>query len=280
MTSESFFSRVIFNDVTAGDLLVAGGVLLATFAAVKLVSLYLRATLKERISQDNLEILVKVIYYGVIGIAFVYVLHVVGVNLSGLMVAGGFAGIVVGLASQSIVGNFISGLFLIIERPIKIGDQINVNDLIGYVEDIRIISTTIRTYDGLFVRIPNEKVFTSNIINYVNHVVRRFEYTVGIRYSDCADTAIDIISTVIEEQPFALKRPSPQVFVDTMGDNAVNIIVRIWSPVSEWYGVKMKLLWKIKTALEQQGIEIAFPQRVIWFGDKEHKSGGPGEAAS
>ncbi len=280
MTPEAFLSRVLFNDVTAGDLLISGGVLLATFAAVKLVSLYLRATLKERISQDNLEILVKVIYYGVIGIAFVYVLHVVGVNLSGLMVAGGFAGIVVGLASQSIVGNFISGLFLIIERPIKIGDQINVNDLIGYVEDIRIISTTIRTYDGLFVRIPNEKVFTSNIINYVNHVVRRFEYTVGIRYSDCADTAIDIIGKVIEEQPFALKRPSPQVFVDTMGDNAVNIIVRIWSPVSEWYGVKMKLLWKIKTALEQQGIEIAFPQRVIWFGDKEHKSGGPGEAAS
>jgi small-conductance mechanosensitive channel len=246
-------------------------VLLFTFAAVKLVSLYLRSTLKDRISQDNLEIIVKVIYYGIIGIAFVYVLHVVGVNLAGLMVAGGFAGIVVGLASQSIVGNFISGLFLIIERPIKIGDQINVNDLIGYVEDIRIISTTIRTYDGLYVRIPNEKVFTSNIINYVNHVVRRFEYMVGIRYSDSADTAVEIIKKVIDAHPFALKNPSPQVFVDTMGDNAVNIIVRIWSSVSEWYGVKMKLLWKIKCSLEEQGIEIAFPQRVVWFGDTKEQ---------
>jgi small-conductance mechanosensitive channel len=121
----------------------------------------------------------------------------------------------------------------------------------------------------LYVRIPNEKVFTANITNFVTHVVRRFEYVVGIRYSDDANQAISIINRVIDEQPFALKEPAPQVFVDNLGDNAVNIIVRVWGPAGEWYSVKMTLLALLKTSLEAEGIEIAFPQRVIWRGDRE-----------
>ena len=71
---------------------------------------------------------------------------------------------------------------------------------------------------------------------------------------------------MIDDEPFALKQPQPQVFVDNLGDNSVNLIVRIWAPVSEWYSLKMKLLWMIKMALEAEGIEIAFPQRVVWYG--------------
>jgi len=175
------------------------------------------------------------------------------------------AGIILGFASQSIVGNFIAGIFLIIEKPIKIGDQVNIDDITGFVEDIRVISTTIRTYDGLYVRIPNQTVFTTKMVNYVGNIVRRFEYMVGIRYSDNADKAIDIIHDVIKQYPFALKRPKPLVYVDNLGDNSVNIMVRIWAPVSEWYELKQIVLWKIKTTLEQAGIEIAFPQRTLWF---------------
>jgi small-conductance mechanosensitive channel len=122
------------------------------------------------------------------------------------------------------------------------------------------------------VRMPNEKVFTNNITNYVAHVARRFEYVVGIRYSDDADKAIEIIKNLIEEHPLTLKNPQPQVFVDNLGDNAVQIIVRPWAPSTEWYGVKMELLWKIKKALEREGIEIAFPQRTVWFANEPKKS--------
>jgi small-conductance mechanosensitive channel len=100
-------------------------------------------------------------------------------------------------------------------------------------------------------------------------VARRFEYVVGIRYSDDADHAIEIIKSLLADEPFILIEPEPSIFVDELGDNAVNIMVRPWAPVNEWWSMKMKLLWKIKTTLEDQGIEIAFPQRVVWFGGKD-----------
>ena len=120
----------------------------------------------------------------------------------------------------------------------------------------------------MYVRIPNDKVFTGKLTNYVANVARRFEYVVGIRYSDDADKAIEIINNLIEEHPLTLKNPASQVFVDTLGDSTVNILVKIWAPTTEWYGVKRKLLWKIKNALEKEGIQFPFPQRELWFNNE------------
>ena len=237
-----------------------------TLLIAKGITIYLQRSFKDKIDKEHLNILVKSIYYGSIVIAVVGVIFpVLDVDTSGLLVAGGVVGIVLGFASQSIMGNLISGVFLMVERPIKIGEQVNIDNKLGYVEDIKIISTIIRTYDGLFIRIPNETVFTTSITNYVANLARRFEYVVGIRYSDDADEAIEIIRDIIDREPFALINPGPSVFVDTLGDNAVNIIVRIWAPASHWYDIKMKLLWVIKRTLEENGIEIAFPQRTLWF---------------
>jgi len=263
-------NKPIYGQMTPFDILLAIIILVASIFIAKGAAVYVRRALRDKLNKDYLEILAKVVYYIIITIAVMSILAILGVNPAGLLVAGSVAGLVVGFASQNIVGNLVSGIFLMIEKPFKIGDQVNIAGISGYVEDIRIISTTIRTYDGLSVRIPNQSVFTSNVINYVYNIVRRFEYVVGIRYSDDADKAIDIIQRVIDEEPLALKKPKAQAFVDNLGDNAVNIIVRIWGPVSDWYDLKMKLLWEIKTALEKEGIEIAFPQRVVWFGDKSN----------
>ncbi|MDY6855068.1 MAG: mechanosensitive ion channel family protein [Thermodesulfobacteriota bacterium] len=262
---------VLYNDVTVFNILVAVFILVIAFSTAKAMSAYLRRSLKEKVAREHLDILLKVVSYTIIILAALWTLTLLGLNLSGLLVAGGIAGIVLGFASQSIVGNLISGIFLIIERPIRIGNQVSVEGVLGFVEDIKIISTVIRTYDGLYVRIPNQKVFTSSITNFVGNVARRFEYIVGIRYSDDADKAIDIIKGLVEDHPFALKNPSPLIFVDNLGDNAVNIAVKVWAPSSDWYGVKTELLWKIKKSLEQEGIEIAFPQRVMWFANELNK---------
>ncbi|MDY0385739.1 MAG: mechanosensitive ion channel family protein [Methanolobus sp.] len=230
------------------------------------IALYLKRALNTKIDKEHLDILLRVVYYGIIIIAIIgFIFPVLGIRTSNLLVAGGVVGIVVGFASQSIMGNFISGVFLMIERPIKIGDQVNIDNKLGYVEDIKIVSTIIRTYDGLYVRLPNETVFTTSITNYVTNLARRFEYVVGIRYNDDADEAIKIIEDLIDLEPYALAHPSPSVFVDNLGDNAVNISVRIWAPVTEWYGLRTKMLWIIKKTLEENGIEIAFPQRTVWF---------------
>ena len=256
---------IVYGDVTILDLLWIAVCLIIAVLIAKVVTINIKRSLKDRMDRDRLEIATKVVYYTIIIIAVLLALPALGIHPSNLLVAGGVVGIVIGFASQSIVGNLISGIFLMFERPIKIGDQLRVDDISGFVEDIHIVSTIVRTYNGLYVRIPNEKVFTGIITNYVANIARRFEYVVGIRYSDDANLAIEIIEDLIDEQPFALKKPSPQVFVDNLGDNSVNIIVRVWAPANEWYDLKMELLGGIKKTLEENGIEIAFPQRVVWF---------------
>lgn len=231
----------------------------------KILSLYTTRFLRKRMSLDHVKIITKGIYGFVFFIALMMVLPIVGFSISGLAVAGGIFAIVIGFAAQSIVGNLISGIFLIFERPVKIGDVVNIDSTIGQVEDIRIISTTIRTFDGHFVRIPNMTVFNAKIINYFVNKARRFEYTVGIRYRDDADSALKIIKETIEKHPFALKYPEPVMFVDSLGDSSVNINVKIWAPFTEWYEVRKDLLWKIKTGLEKNGIIVPFPQREVWF---------------
>lgn len=249
--------------VTVGDLLRFVLILFFSILISKILTLYLRRSLKDKVSKDVGETFLKILYYSILIIVFISTLPLIGLNPSALLLAGGVTGIILGFASQNIVGNLVSGFFLMVERPIKIGDQVQINDVSGYVIDIRIISTLIRTYDGLLVRIPNQQVFTTNITNIVGHPVRRFEYTIRIRYSDDANAAIFLIKDLIDKEPFALLNPSPSVFVSDLGDSSVNISVRIWAPVNEWFGIKTRILWNIKQTLEENGIEIPLPQRIV-----------------
>jgi small-conductance mechanosensitive channel len=258
-------SFVVYGDVTVYDLVVFAAVVVFSVVLASVLRTYLRRSLKGKITLDLLKVVEKVITYTVVAVGVISVLPLIGVNLTGLLVAGGIVGLVLGFASQSVVSNLISGLFLIFERPVKIGDQINVGDVSGVVVDIRILSTIVRTYEGAYVRIPNEKVFSSEITNFVAHAARRVEYTVGISYADDAEKAVNVIKTLAEEHPFVLKNPVPDIHVKGLGDSSVNVTVRMWAPSVVWYEVKTELLWKIKVELEKAGIKIPFPQRVVHF---------------
>jgi len=244
-------------------------IIFIAFVIGRVIRINIKRAFKDKVQKTTLGNLEKVVYYGIIVIGFLVALPQIGVSLSGLLVAGGILGIVIGFASQTVVSNLISGIFLLIERPIEIGEGVNIDDISGVVKDIKILSTTIRSYDGIYVRIPNDKVFSSAIHNYDIHGARRFTYTVGIRYRDNATTAIKIITELLEGHPFVLREPASQVFVEELGDNSVQLSIRIWAPSSQWYSVYTELLWKIKMALEHHGIEIPFPQHVIWMADEK-----------
>jgi small-conductance mechanosensitive channel len=255
----------LFPSLTWGELLYIVLVVLLAAVVAKAVTLYLRKTLTDKIKLSQLDILLKGVNYVILIITALIIVPFFNISLSGLLVAGGFASIVIGIASQSVLGNLISGVFLILERPISIGDNINIGNVSGNVTDINIFSTIVKTYDGVYVRIPNENVFTSEITNYVAHEARRFEYVIGIPYDDDANEAIRIIREVVWSHPFALKDPSPSIYVDELADSSVNIKVRIWAPATEWWDVRTDLLWKIKVELSKNGIEMPFPQQVVWF---------------
>ncbi len=255
----------IYSGVTLFEILRSILILLVIVIIGKMISLNLRRTLKDKASKNLIVTLSKIINYVALFIGVIVILPILQINMSGFLVAGGIIAIVIGFASQSIVSNMISGIFLIFERPIQIDDVVNIDGNLGIVEDIRIISTSIRTFDGVFVRIPNEKVFTGTITNFLENVARRFEYDIGIRYQDDADRAMEIIKELIEEHPLALKNPPPQTFVHDLGASSVKLKVRIWAPSTDWFQIRMELLWQIKKTLEENDIKVPFTQQEVWF---------------
>ena len=164
----------------------------------KAISLYLTRYLKRRMTRDHIKIITKSVYFVIFFIILLITLPIIGIDASSIALAGGLFAIVIGFATQSIFGNLVSGIFLIFERPIKLGDVVNIDGTVGQVEDIRIISTTLRTFDGYFIRIPNMTVFNGKITNFFVNKVRRFEYVVGIRYKDDADRAVKVIKETID----------------------------------------------------------------------------------
>ncbi|WOF16108.1 mechanosensitive ion channel family protein [Methanoplanus sp. FWC-SCC4] len=246
-------------------------IICATFLIARIVTNSLTKTLKEKLDDNELNLIRKILFYGIVITGFLVALPNIISDVSGLLLAGGVFSIIIGFASQSTVSNLVSGLFLIIEHPIKVGDKIVIEDEMGYVDDIRILSTIIRTYEGKFVRFPNEKVFNSKIINYVTNVAIRFEYTVNISYQDNGDKAVQVIKDVIEKEPYILKNPAPYTWIKNLGDNGVDIVARMWAPSWDYWNTEIVLLLKIKDALESEGIEIPFPQRVVWFAEDDPK---------
>ncbi|WP_209475658.1 mechanosensitive ion channel family protein [Thermococcus stetteri] len=218
----------------------------------------------------EVQIKAKLFYYTVVTLAFFIALNIAGFTgkLTTLLAAAGITGIVLGFSAQTVVANFISGIFMYFDKPLKIGDPVEVAGYSGIVHDIRILSTRIRTWDGLLVRIPNEKLFNSEIKNLQKYPARRVDIVVGIAYKEDAQRAIDVIKKTLYEMPYVLAEPEPMVFVDNLGNSSVNIAVRAWAPSEKWFDVRWQIVQRIKEALDKEGIEIPFPQRVNWFAEE------------
>ena len=245
-----------------GGIIMAGGVILAKIAKL-LFHKYYAPTLPK----DTAKNLSKLIYFGIIVISFLGFTSSQGIDLSGIMVAGGIFAVVIGFATQSVVSNLISGVFLIIEKPAKHGDTIELPDMgiSGTLLDIGTFSSKIRKFDGTVIRIPNEKFFTSNIRSLTISTVRRADTVVGISYKDDIENAISVIKNeILVTMPFVLHVPEPEFRVEELGDSSVNIQVLVWHPRDDWSQAQPILLSTIKRALDKEGIEIPFPQRVIW----------------
>ena len=253
----------VLGAVTALDLFVFGIAVLVSFVIARIVGTYIKKVFGDRVDPAELDKLVRVIQAAIVIIGIYAALPSFDITIADMLVVGGTIGLVAAFASQRIVSNFGSGLFIIAERPMKPGDNVTIGSVSGTVHQIRVLSTIIKTHEGVYVRVPNEKVFTSEITNFVANVARRFEYTIGISYRSDADVAVRVIRDLLEVHPFVLAHPAPSVFVDSLGDSSVNIRVFVWAPSRVWWSVRTEMLWTIKKALEEAGIEIPFPQRVV-----------------
>ncbi|MEB3755583.1 MAG: mechanosensitive ion channel family protein [Desulfurococcales archaeon] len=259
--------------LNAADILAATIVIILSYVIAVLSRKLVEKPLKRVVPQDISTLISRAVYYTVLFFGLLSVLALFNISLSGLLVAGGIAGIVIGFASQTVFSNFLSGLFIYFDKPFKIGDAIEIEGESGIVTDINVFSTRIRRWDGVHIRIPNEDIFKSRIKNLIQNKVRRVDYTIGISYQDNPEKARRIIVEHLENHPLVLAEPLPIVFLSDLGDSALIIQVRFWTLTKYWFQAKTRILEELYKKLTENGITIPFPQQTIWFANTlEHKS--------
>jgi small-conductance mechanosensitive channel len=253
-------------------------IIVAGYAIAHFVRIVSTRYIGSRLPPDTRRTLGKTLYYVIIAIALLSALGVSGINLSGLFLAGGIAGIVIGFAMQPLFSNLISGVFLQIDKPMKIGDPVLITgklpDVAGVVVEITTLSSRLRMFDGTYVRLPNSDVFLSEIRNYSNAAARRVEISVRIAYKEDVGKVVELIRKSLMETPLVLVEPEPDVYVDNLGDSAVNINVWCWVPFSVWFDMRKHMIQLIKRELDANGIEIPFPQRVVYLAKQGRRRNG------
>lgn len=210
----------------------------------------------------------NVVFYTVFGVSIITALGLF-IQITTIIAAAGIAGIAIGMAAQKSVSNIISGLFLLADQPFEIGDAVKIGGDAGVVLDISLFSTRLRTFDNKYLRIPNDSVANAKIINLSYYDIRRLEIPVGVAYKEDVGKAVEVINRVIVNHKKVLAEPEPQVLVTGFGDSSIDIAVRAWVQRAELFAARTELIKDIKSALDEEGIEIPFPHRTIYLGTGE-----------
>ncbi len=210
------------------------------------------------------RVLVQTFYvYTVYVAAAIWILAVFGVNPAGIFATLGLFSVAIGFAAQTSVSNLISGLFLLFERPFSVGDVIEVNGQVGIVLSIGLLSTRMRTFDNVLLRVPNENILKTTVKTFTAYEIRRIDLEVGISYDDDIDHAKAVIRRFLDENPVFLMEPQPIIMVSSLGDSAVILKVMVWIKRTDILKAKDTLVGGIKKALDAAGITIPYPQRVV-----------------
>jgi len=186
-----------------------------------------------------------------------------GVNTTSMIAVLGAAGLAVGLALKDSLQNFAAGVMLIINRPFRLGDFVEVAGIMGIVEKITIFSTIMRTTDNREVTVPNGQIYADTITNYSARDTRRVDLVFGISYDSDLLKAKQILTEIVTAHPLILKDPEPIIRVSELADNSVNFIVWPWVKSVDFGIAKAELLEQVKLAFDANGIVIPFPQMEL-----------------
>ncbi|GIW54643.1 MAG: mechanosensitive ion channel protein MscS [Nitrospiraceae bacterium] len=208
----------------------------------------------------------SIVRYTVIAIGLIIILQTVGIDLSTVTVLAGALGVGVGFGLQTITNNLVSGLIILFERPIKVGDRIEVENVTGNVVNISARATTVVTNDNIAIIIPNSEFISSKVTNwsYTSRDVR-FHIPIGVSYREDPEVVRKVLLEVADEHPGVLKDPRPDVLFQEFGESSLNFILRVWTKeyTDRPYVLRSELNFSISRKFRERGIEIPFPQRDI-----------------
>ena len=204
-------------------------------------------------------------------ISFLILISFHGIDLTALGVFGGLLGVGIGFGIQNIANNFISGIIIFFEKPIKRGDRIQIDGLEGNVKRVSFRATAIRTNDNFTIIVPNSYILQNKIINWSHSDSRvRLHLPIGIGYREDLNKVKEIMLQVANENSHVLKEPLSDVIFENIGASALNLTLRIWTEkyTSNPIDLKSELYFAVYTRLKDNDVEMAYPQLDIWFRDK------------
>jgi small conductance mechanosensitive channel len=223
-----------------------------------------------RIPANNLKIddtishlLRLIVRYGIFIICLIMVFNVFGINTTSLLAILGAAGLAVGLALKDTLGNIAAGIILLFLGTYRRGDYIEFGSYSGTVKEISLFTTILETPDGIYISAPNSSIWGTPLKNYTRNGKRRMDISVPIAYSDSIDTAFGVVRDMVAAESRFLADPAPQILVQSYGDSSVNILLRAWAPLDQYWPVYWDLMRGLKERLEEAGLSIPFPQRDI-----------------
>lgn len=205
----------------------------------------------------------SILNVGVQALLITICLLIMGVKESSLLAFFGTLGIGVGLALKDNLSNFAGGIIILLFKTYKVGDEVNISDEMGYIDDIDIFSTTIKTHNNDLVMIPNGMIISNKVINYTKTPIRRLKFIIGIAYDADIDVARKALEDLLRENPLVLKEPAVYSHVDSYGDSSINIALKGWTSNENYWTVYKETMNGIKKALDNVNVEIPFPQMDI-----------------
>ncbi len=255
--SNYFTTEQLYGIVRAGVTLILG------FAAAHFLRSGIGSILSKRTSAQHAMLGRKVVYFLVVGLAFVSALRELGLNLGVLLGAAGVFSVAMGFAAQTSASNLISGVFLVSEGPFVVGEVIQVAGTTGEVLSIDLLSVKLRTFDNLYVRVPNETLVKAQITNLTRHPIRRYDLQVSVGYSAKIANVTAVLMEVAKKNPVALREPRPMIIFQSFGESAVNLQFSVWTAIENYLELRNSLAEDIKEAFERERIEIPYPHRAI-----------------
>ncbi len=216
----------------------------------------------------------KIVHYGIIAIGIFVAIAAAGLDLSRLTIIIGALGVGIGFGLQNVVNNFISGLILVFERPIQEGDTIQLATLMGEVKRIGIRSSTVRTFDGAEVIVPNGNLISNELINWtLSDRHRRIELAVGVAYGTDPQKVLEILNAVARADSRVFATPEPYALFLGFGESSLDFSLRYWTHYDTWLEVASDITVAANTALKEAGIEIPFPQRDLHVRSVDERAG-------
>ena len=241
--------------------------------SIVLSRLFVRFLKKNVYSQTEIErgaqyTLSRLIRYVTVTIGFLIALQMIGFDLSVLAVFGGLFGVGIGFGLQNIFSNFASGIILMLERPIQVGDIVELDGILGKVEEIRFRVAVVNTFDNESIIVPNSELISEKVTNwsYGGDTTLRLRIPIGVDYGTDIETVENILLEIAEGEEKVISDPEPQVFFKEHADSSLNFELRVWIPdPRDRIVVKDNIRRRIDKKLNEAGIGIPFPQTDVHF---------------